>query len=186
MMDRNQAADDLQEIRAIMKRTRVAMGRRGGWFMVIGGVMWLLGFLGNHFLEEYLRGYWWGLLNMIFTPLTIGLAIRMGRTGEVRTSIWKPITLFWMILMVYCVVMILVLNIQDEVGFGLFILLCVGLGYAQLGLFGDPKMVFVGVGIIILAVAAYFITPAHFYLAMAFLGGGLLIGSGLWYLRAGR
>ena len=35
----------------------------------------------------------------------------------------------------------------------------------------------------LLAVGTFLLLPDHFFLAMAFLSGGLLIGSGLWFMR---
>ena len=65
----------------------------------------------------------------------------------------------------------------------LLIVLTVALTYVQVGLFSHWAISVVGVALAALAVGAVVLVPDYFFVAMAFLSGGLLIGSGMWFIR---
>lgn len=183
-MDRNQALDDLKTIRQIMKRTQREAGRYGGWFMVIAGVMWLIGFSATQFLPDGYINWTWAVISIAGTGAMIWIAARSTRSSGVRTPLWWPIFLFWWALAVFDVLLIWLFDITDGIQIGLVVLLTVAMGYAQFGLFYHWLITAVGVLIGVLAIGAFLLIPGHFCLAMAILGGGLLIGSGLWMVRS--
>ncbi len=186
-MDPNQALDDLKTIRQIMDRTQKATGGHGGWFMIVAGVMWLIGFTGNQFLPEEYAGWLWAVANVggMLTMLWIGT--RLSRTSGISTSMWKPIFLFWIALGLFSVLLVWLFHVNDGNRIGLLLLLVVAMGYAQIGaLFQHWLIGTTGILIAALAIGAFFLFPAYFALGMAILGGGLLIGSGLLIVRSGR
>jgi hypothetical protein len=186
-MDPNQALDDLKTIRQIMDRTQKASGGNGGWFMVIAGVMWLVGFMGNQFLSEKYAGWVWAAANVGGMLAMIWVGMRLARHSGMSTPMWKPIFFFWIALGVFSTLLGWLFHINDGSRIGLLILLVVAMGYAQIGaIFQHWLIGTTGTLIAVLTIGAFLLLPAYFALVMAVLGGGLLIGSGLLMVRSGR
>jgi len=76
-MDQHQAMDDLKAIRQIMGRVRRTSGGGGGWFMVLWGVILLIGFSGSQFLSDVYVGGMWAVLNVSGMAISVWLGIRM-------------------------------------------------------------------------------------------------------------
>ena len=185
-MDHSQALDDLKSIRQIMDRTRRTSGRYGGWFMAIAGVMWLVGFTGSQFLPHEYIGWVWAVVSTLGTLAMVWVGIYARRHSSVKASPWWPFFLYWWVLGAFDLLLIWVFEIDDHAHIGLLILLTTGLGYVQFGALFHWFIGAVGILIAALAIAAFLIIPAYFYLAMAILGGGLLIASGLWMVYSGK
>jgi hypothetical protein len=67
------------------------------------------------------------------------------------------------------------------------ILITIALGYAQIGLlFSQWPLCAIGVALVALVVGAFLLAQAYFFLIVALLGGGLMIGTGLWMVRSGK
>jgi len=69
---------------------------------------------------------------------------------------------------------------------GLLILLTIALGYFQFGLFTHWIISGIGLFIAVISVGAALLLPGYFGLVMALLGGGVLIVTGLWFVRQGK
>jgi hypothetical protein len=185
-MDDRQARDDLKTIRQIMDRTRKESAGYGGWFMVIAGVTWLIGFTANQFLPAVYGGWTWLVLNAIMVGVMIWAALRWRRRGNVRSALLGPLVLYWLALGAFAVLIAWLFNVSDGARIGLLALLTVGLGYVLMGILFHWLIAVVGILLVVLTVGAFLLVPEYFPLAMAFLGGGLLIGSGLWMVRSGK
>jgi hypothetical protein len=185
-MDRNQALDDLKSIRQIMDRTRQTSGRYGGWFMTIAGIMWLVGFTGSQFLPESCLGWLWAVVSGLGTLAMVWVGTHATRHSSVKASPWWPFLLYWCSLGALDILLIWIFGIDDSTEIGLLILLSTALGYVQFGFFFHWIIGAVGILIAALAITAFLLVPAYFSLAMAILGGGLLIASGLWIVCSGR
>lgn len=184
-MDRNQALDDLKTIRQIMKRTQRAAGRHGGWFILIAGVMWLVGFTASQFLPEKYAGWTWAIVNLGGMIAMIWAGIRLTKHGGTRTPLWKPIFFFWVALAAFAMLLAWLFGVNGSIQIGLLALLVAALGYVQMGaIFQSQHISITGILVAALTIGAFSLVPDHFLLAMAVLGGGLLIGSGLWMVRS--
>jgi hypothetical protein len=185
-MDRNQALDDLKTIRQIMNRTQKEAGRHGGWFILIAGVMWLVGFTANQFLPEEYIGWTWAAVNLGGIIAMLWAGIRLMRHGSTRTPLWKPIFFFWLVLAAFAMLLGWLFGVNGSNQIGLLALLVAALGYVQIGaIFQSYHISITGILVATLTIGAFFLIPDQFLLAMAFLGGGLLIVSGLWMVRSG-
>lgn len=188
-MQPRDAMDDLKAIRRIMEQARRSSGGFGGWFMVLWGVIWLLGFAGTHFLWQVRRG---DLVGWLWLPLdlagvvgTLYFGVRMSRRARVRSSaLWKLIVLWWLALAVFVLVLVWLLPVHEE-KIPLLIILTIGLGYFLFGLFAHWSISAVGVFLAVVAIGAALLFPDWLYLAVAVLGGGALIGTGFAAIRYG-
>ncbi len=188
-MQPNDALDDLKAIRQIMERARRASDGFGGWFMVLWGAIGLIGFSGTHFL---IQSHQKALVPWLWLPLNLGgvigsiyLSIRMSRQTRVRSSLlWRSILFWWLALGVFDFLLIWLLPVREE-QVSLLIILTIALGYFQFGLFVHWSISAAGAFIGLIAVAAALLFPDWLNLAMAVLGGGALIGTGLLAVRYG-
>ncbi|MBN1814878.1 MAG: hypothetical protein JXA14_23770 [Anaerolineae bacterium] len=185
-MDEKQARDDLKTIRQIMDRTRKESAGYGGWFMVIAGATWLIGFTASQFLPEAYIGWLWMVLNFSMIGIMIWTALHWRRRSSVRSALWGPLFFYWLALVAFDTLIAWLFNVSDGARIGLLALLTVGLGYVLMGILFHWLIAAVGILIAAFTVGAFLLVPEYFPLAMGFLGGGLLIGSGLWMIRSGK
>jgi hypothetical protein len=184
-MNEKQVLNDLKTIRQIMKRTQREAGRHGGWFILIAGAMWLVGYTANQFLPEAYAGWTWAVVNLGGMIAMIWAGIRLMKHGDIRTTLWKPIFFFWVILAAFAILLGWLFGTNNSIQIGLLAILVAALGYVQIGaIFQILHISITGILVAVLAIEAFFLIPGYFLLAMALLGGSLLIGSGLWMVRS--
>jgi len=190
-MQPQDALDDLRAIRQIMERARRASDGFGGWFMVLWGAIWFLGFIGTHILLHLQReeaiNWLWALLDALGVLGSIYLGIRLAQRVRTRSStLWGSILLWWLALTVFDGVLIWKFRLYaNGLYMALLIVLTVALGYIQFGLFTHWSISVIGFFLGLLAVVLATWLPAYFNLGIAFLGSGAMIGGGLWALRYG-
>ncbi len=185
-----QASDDLRAIREIMERTRRALGGHGGWFMVLWGVIWVLGFTATHiFLRQGMEravNFTWGGLNGVGVAISIGLGVHAQRHQRYRSILWRAILLWWLALAVFDVLIIWLFGLTEGQKIALLILLTIALSYFLFGLFTHWAISAIGTFLAVLSIVAALLFPSYFDLAVGILGGGVLIASGVWFVRQGR
>jgi hypothetical protein len=183
-MDSIRAADDLRVIRQVMDRTRRAAGRHGGWFGVLWGAIWVVGFLSNQYLPEDTAGWLWMVLDIGGGVASALIGARIARSG-VRSPLWARILLFFLALAVFDGLLVWLLGLRGMREVALLITLTVALASVQVGLFTSGPFTTIGLLVAAVAVGAIALVPGYFYLAMAGLGGLLMLG-GLWVVRSER
>ena len=185
-MEPNQALEDLRVIRRVMEQTRRSIAMAGaGYFLIIWGVVWLLGFLNSQFLESPLEGWIWLALDVAGVIATLAVGHRLGTRMRVHPG-WR-VALFWLALFGYGFLWGWLSQPMDAAKSSLYISTVAMFGYVVMGLWlGSRGIAWLGVGVTVLALAGYLLIPAYFFLWMALLGGGALIGSGVYISRRWR
>jgi len=181
-----EAEEALAAIQAMMQKTRRAISSSGAYrFLIVWGVVWLLGFLGAQFLPQYIAVYTWMVLDILGGILSAIIGIRMNRgvRSPSSSSSGKRIAIFWMLLFLYCVASIAVSWPADGKQLAMFIILFVMVGWLAMGLLLSFTSIWPAVIITALALVGYFLLPGIFNLWMAILGGGGMIVLGL-YIRS--
>jgi hypothetical protein len=185
-MNEKQALNDLKAIRQIMDRTRQSASGESGWFSVTGGAMWLVGFLGQQFLPEHLTGWVWLVGNTIGVLIIVWLWVHSTRRGHTSSPVMRSVMLSWLALGIFAVLFIWLFEVRTTLHILLLVLIATALGVVQMGLlFSYWPFCIAGVGIAAAVAGAYLLIPDYFFLVAALLGGGLLIGVGLWMVRSG-
>jgi len=185
-MEPNRALDDLKAIRDIMDRTQKASGGESGWFLVVGGLNWVVGFMGQQFLPQRLAGWLWVVSNVITVAAIIWLGVRSSSTNSVSSPLWRPILAMPGTILLFDLAVIWLFELQELEQIILIVVLSFALGFLQLGLFFSPLIATVGALLGVLAVAAYALIPGLFFAAIGLLGGGLMIYGGALMIRSGR
>lgn len=182
----SEAEEALAAIQVMMKKTRRAISSSGAYlFLIVWGVVWLLGFLGSQFLRQETGGYAWIILDTLGGILSAVIGIRMGRgvRSSSPTISGKRIAFFWLLLFLYCFSAVAVSWPADGKQLAMYIILFVMVGWLAMGLLLSFASIWPGMILTALALIGYFLLPGIFYLWMAVLGGGGMIALGL-YIRS--
>jgi len=182
----DEAQQALSAIQAMAKKTRRALSSSGAYiFLIIWGIIWVLGFSGSQFLPEKIAGYNWMIIDTLGGILCAIIGIRMGRgvRSASPTTSGKRIGLFWLLLFFYCLAAIAVAGSVDGKQLAMFITFFVMVGWLAMGLLLSFASIWPGLAITALALIGYYLLPGIFYMWMAILGGGGMIALGL-YIRS--
>jgi len=179
-----EAEEALTAIQAMMQKTRRAISGSGAYnFLILWGVIWMLGFLGSQFLPPQTASNVWVVLDILGGIISVVIGVRLNR--GVRTSAPTSgirIGLFWLLLFLFCFVAVGIVWPVDGKQLAMFIILFVTVGWIAMGLLLSFASVWWGLGLLSLSLIGYFLLPDIFYLWMAILGGGGMIVLGI-YIR---
>jgi hypothetical protein len=182
----SEAEEALAAIQAMVQKTRRAISSSGAYaFLIVWGIIWLMGFTGSQFLPQPFAGYSWMGLDVLGGILSAIIGIRMNRgvRSSASTASGKRIAWFWLLLFFYCAAAIAVAWPSGGKQASMFIILFVMIGWLAMGLLLSFASIWPGLLITALALIGYFLLPNIFYLWMAILGGGGMIVLGL-YIRS--
>ena len=185
-MNTHQAMDDLKAIREIMARTRRESSGGGGWFMILWGMVWVVGFSGSQFLLPQQAGWLWLCLNVPGIIITGVLLYRMGKRSHVKSPVSRLIVFWWLTLIIFDVALVFLFNLKTDRDIMLLAVLSIAMGYVQFGLFSHWLITVIGVIMAAVALGTTWLAPNYFYLMMGMVGGGVLVGSGAWMVRQGE
>ncbi len=174
----SEAEEALASIQKIMKKTRHSISSSGAYkFLILWGVIWVIGFLNSQFLHDDMAGNIWIGLDIFGGILSafIGMRLNRGIRSSSPSTTGKRIGLFWLILFLYCFLFILIASPIDSKQLAMFIILVVTLGWIAMSLLLSFVSVWWGLGIVAVACLGYFFLPGIFFLLMAILGGGGMI-----------
>lgn len=180
-----EAEQALQAIQTMMRKTKKAISNSGAYnFLIVWGVIWLFGFLSNHFFDTKTAGYIWMVLDILGGVISAILGFRLSRKVRSPSGLasGKRIAWFWLILFIFCFSLIVVVSPIDGKQMAVSIVLFVMLGWIAMSLLLSAASVWWGLAITALSLIGYFILPNIFYLWMAVLGGGGMISLGI-YIR---
>ena len=177
----SEAEEALSAIQIIMKKTRRTISSSGAYkFLIVWGIVWLLGFLNSQFLPNQIAGNIWMVLDILGGLISAFVGIRMNRgvRSTAPTDTGKRIGFFWLLLFLYCFAAIMVAQPIDGKQLAMFIILFVIIGWIALGLLLSFAPFWWGLVLTAISLIAYFLLPNLFYLIMAILGGGGMIALG--------
>ncbi len=182
----NEAEEALEAIQRMTQKTRRSIASSGAYiFLILTGIIWLVGFLSTQFLSKEITAYIWTGMSIIGTALSILVGTRMGRrvrSQSVNASA-KRAVIFWLLLVCFCIATIAIARPTDGKQITMFIILFIMIGQLAMGLLLSFSSVWWAVPITALALVGYFLFPNIFYLWMGILVGGGMIVLGL-YIRS--
>jgi hypothetical protein len=182
----NEAEEALAAIQRVTQKTRRSIASSGAYiFLILTGIIWLVGFLSTQFLTGEIVGYIWIGMSILGTALSIPLGTRMGRRvrGPSTAAYAKRIGIFWLLLVFYGIAAIAIARPTDGKQVAMFIILFIMVGQLAMGLLFSFSSTWWALPITALALVGYFLLPGIFYLWMAILVGGGMIVLGL-YIRS--
>jgi hypothetical protein len=181
----NEAEEELAVIQRMIQKTRHSFASSGAYiFLMVTGIVWLIGFLSTQFLTGTIVAYIWTGISLLGTAISILLGARMGPRvrGPSATISAKRASLFWLFLVFYAIAAIAIARPTDGKQVTMFIILFIMIGQLAMGLLLSFSSVWWTLPITALALIGYFLLPGIFYLWMGILVGGGMIALGL-YIR---
>jgi hypothetical protein len=181
----DEAEEALAAIQKVTQKTRHSVASSGAYiFLVITGIVWLVGFLSTQFLSGVIVTYIWIGMSLLGSAVSIPLGTRMGRRvrGPSMNASTRRAIIFWLLLVFYAIATIAIARPTDGKQVTMFIILFIMIGQLSMGLLLSFSSTWWALPITALALAGYFLLPAFFYLWMAVLVGGGMIAFGL-YIR---
>jgi hypothetical protein len=179
-----EAAESLEIIRQARVQTRQAIARSGtGYFFIIWGLVWLLGYLGNQLLGAN-AGYLWLVLDTFGAVATVLVALRLAR--RVRGPHGWRMGLVWLAIIGYGVLFFWVVRPSSAERAIVFASLFIAFAYVLVGLWTSPPLTYLGLGLTGLTLVGWFLFPAYLGYWLAFVGGGGMVAVGLLMLRGGK
>jgi hypothetical protein len=181
----DEAEEALAAIQKMTQKTRHSIASSGAYiFLVITGVVWLVGFLATQFLTGAIVAAIWIGISLAGTAAAIPLGARRGR--RVRAPSFNASArqgaIFWLLLVFYGIAAIAIARPTDGKQITMFVILFIMIGQLAMGLLLSFSSVWWALPITALALAGYFLLPQIFYLWMGILVGGGMIVLGL-YIR---
>ena len=180
-----EAQQALEAIQAMAKKTRKVIANSGAYaFLIIWGSVWLVGFTANHFITGAAIGYTWMILDILGAILSVVMGIRFSRMVRSPSGdkAGRRIGYFWLLLFLYCLLLLAVLSPLDMKTGSMVIVLFVMVGWIAMGMLLSAASIWWALVITTLALIGYYLLPSYFYLWMAVLGGGGMIALGF-YIR---
>lgn len=184
----SEAEAALAAIRAADQQVRRTLNALGvAYHLLVWGVIWLLGFTISHFapyLPPEIANWSWTVLGIVGGALSWIIGMRMGLTF--RHPLGNRIGWLVFFFALYGVLGSFFLHPTDIREAVLLLIIFLMLFWAVMGLWTQSALLWVAVAVTGLSVLGYAVVPAFFSLWMAVLGGGTMIGTGLYILRSRR
>jgi hypothetical protein len=180
----NEAEEALAAIQKMTRRTRRSFASSGATiFLIITGIIWLVGFLANQFLSGAIVAAIWIGMSVLSSGLSILLGRRLSERvrGPSTGAYAKRIGIFWLLLILFGIATIWVARPTDGKQATMLIILFIMIGQLAMGLLFSFASTWWALPISALALAGYSLLPGYFYLWMAILGGGGMIALALYF-----
>jgi len=160
---------------------------RASPYLILAGAMWLVADLLLEF-SPFDKAWIWPVVSLVGTGGFFLLAMFQTRPADVARTPDKR-GLFWRILGVWLAVFVFmaatftIFGLADGRQEHSFIGVFFGCMYIGVGVFMGWRMVAIGIALTVLSMVGFFAVHEYYLAYMGLVGGGALIGSGLW-LRA--
>jgi hypothetical protein len=179
-MDVEDAVRDLKEIKATMERTGAQASRDPGWFFLIQGAVWLVGFLATQFAPSIAAPLWIFLNVAAVAAVIAASSILYGKKSRRKhPGLASRIVAITIGILAFDALLVFSFGLTGPRDFTLLLVYSMAFCYFVIGLITRQAMSAMGAFIAISAFAAKMLAPDYLYLAIAVFGGGAFIGWGL-------
>lgn len=180
-----EAREALAAVEKVQQRTRRALSLAGGGeIAMVWGLVWMVGYVTSYFLPDSAGGRVWVIVDVVGLLATIVLVRRSHHRFD--DPLGPRIGALWISLMAFAALWIWVAKPSSSVDIGFLIATFAMFGYVVMGLWLDLVFLVVGLAVTAIATVGYVWFAPVFDLWMGFLGGGTLLGSGLYIVRRWR
>ncbi|MBN1409624.1 MAG: hypothetical protein JW969_02195 [Spirochaetales bacterium] len=175
-MSNENTLQNLKEIKSVMSRTSIKISRKSGWFFLIWGVIWLIGFGVTQFAADLSRYVWIGL-NVIGIASNIILVRKFyGKTGpHALGGMGIKMALVSIGIVAFDVLLVILFQINAPDQIVVLIVLSTALCYFFVGIFTHWNGMLSGALLAATLVIAKLFFPDIMYLLIAVFGGGVFV-----------
>ncbi len=179
----HEAEEALDAVRDVSQQMRRALNAWGmAYYLILWGLIWLIGFTASQFAPSIVTGYLWAGLDVIGIGLSWYFGFKVGR--RFHNAYASRVGLFWLALLGYGMLGAWFVHPVSPHEGALLLIIYVMFGWVIMGLWVQPRLAWLGLFVTALALLGYALLPAYFFILMALLGGGSLLGTGLYILRS--
>jgi len=182
-----QAAQALREVEQTQELSSKLYGYQiAAPYLILWGVIWLVGFSVNDFFPNYINTVWIPL-DIIGAAGSIYFGTKRARVSHAASQRkinqgWRWLGSF-VVIMAFFVAVQLIMQPTAERQVVSLMALIVSMFYVLRGLWGSARMGWAGVVLAALTVFGFYEVQTHFDLWMAVVGGGAMILAGFWMRR---
>ncbi len=177
-----EAEQALAAIHQTTHQMRRALNAWGfAYHLLVWGTIWLIGFSVSQFASPSVVGGFWISLDVVGAALSWYLGVKMGR--NFHSPYGARLGLFWLALVIFGLVGMWFVHPTTPQEGALVLIMYVMLGWVVMGLWIQPRLAWQGLFVTALALLGYAFVPGYFFILMAVLGGGSMLGTGLYILR---
>lgn len=185
MISKPEAADALRDVERIHRRTGVSTAyAKASPHLVLGGVLWAIGYAASGLLPMERWGLVWGPLALVgaIGSYVIAYASRRPDAGNQAARTIHASRVLWMIgtTMAFIATTFLLFRPSDPLTFLAFPALMMAFAYVLLGSLGLPRFQWLGAGMFVLLILGLIMAREAIAFWVAAAGGGGLILGGLW------
>jgi hypothetical protein len=182
-MDEKDALKDIADIKTLMRGTTTRLNRNAGWFFIVWGLTWTVGFIITQFIGNDAR-FVWPVLNLLGIGLSIYIGRRFfGKRGQLAVpDLGRRIILVFVGTTIFGVLVATLFDISSAEDITLLIVLLSGLGYFIAGVMGPPKNLILGLALWCSGLLGKLILPSYLPLIAAIVGGATFLGLGISFL----
>jgi hypothetical protein len=180
-----EAESALASIRETENHMRKAMNASGGGYqLIIWGVVLMVGYTLNQFADRlplaFIIGTW-----IVLSVLgnTVSIVINIRRSRKFHSPYGARLGAIWGIFILFGFIGAFFVHPAGPREINLLVYLMVMLGLAVTGLWVDLTLLWISLVFTGLMLFGYVVLPDYFFLWLAIVGGGSMIGSGLLLLR---
>jgi hypothetical protein len=179
-VSREDAANALRLADAAEQRSRLLRGYQGAApHLIIWGCVYAAAYTFSYFQPA--RG---GLVWLVVVPLALSADVAIARRDRGDRANWIAVPGLIIAFAAFIIATAAIMRPTDPRQIGAFVPLAVAWAYIALGTRLGRRMTFAGIALGVLTLVGYFALHAWFMLWMAAVGGGTLVLSGIWLLRA--
>jgi hypothetical protein len=184
-IDRSEAESALASIREIENQMNKAMSASGGAYQIIawGGIM-MIGYTLNQFADRLpvaLVAGPWIVMSILANILSVTISVRRAR--KFHNPYGARLGFLWAVFLLFGLVGAFFVHPSDPREINLLVYLLTMLWMAVMGLWVDLRLLWISLAFTALMLFGYLVLPDYFFLWLAIVGGGAMIGSGLLLLR---
>jgi hypothetical protein len=181
----SEAESSLAFIREAENQMNRAVSASGGAYqMVIWGVVMLIGYTLNQFADRLpvaLVAGPWIVMSTLGNILSVMVSVRRAR--KFHNPYGARLGFLFVVFILFGVVGAFFVHPSDPREINLLVYLLTMLWMAAMGLWVDLRLLWISLVFTTLMLFGYLVLPDYFFLWLAIVGGGALIGSGLLLLR---
>jgi len=187
-VSQEEAQASLSAVRDVMDQTHRAIASAyANPLLILWGALWIIAFTTAHFYLAY--AFYIFMAMAVIGGAGTAVIFRVFRTKAPIQETYSPklgwrIAVFWILLYVYVVIWLFLLTPFNGLQCNAVLSTAAMFGYVVMGFwFGSTFMIVLGLAMTGVTLVGFYLLASYYCLWMAIMGGGTLLGTGL-YIRA--
>ncbi|SLM17385.1 membrane hypothetical protein [uncultured spirochete] len=182
-MDEKDALKDIADIKALMRGMTTHVNRNAGWFFIVWGIIWIIGFMTTQVIGNDAR-FVWLALNILGIGLSFYLLRRFfgKRGGQMIPGLGRRIFLIFAGTAIFGILVGVLFGISSAEDITLLVVLLSGLCYFMAGIVGPAKNLYLGLLLWAASLVGRLAFPSYLPLIVAIVGGATFLGLGISFL----